>query len=171
MSLKLSQRSPWMVFKLADYIKSIRSLVGHAPIRSVSVACIIENEQGQILLQKRSDTETWGTPGGNLELEEHIIEGLNREIREETGLELKNPTLFGIYSGQEQAFHYPNGDITYYVVVVFHEKLDSPVNLVLNEESLQLSFFSRDQIPDNIQITDQPWIKAWQSFDFKVKIA
>ena len=53
MSLKLSQRSPWMVFKLADYIKSIRSLVGHAPIRSVSVACIIENEQGQILLQKK----------------------------------------------------------------------------------------------------------------------
>ena len=159
-----------MVLKLADYIKSIRALVGHTPIRSVSVACIIENPNGEILLQKRSDTNTWGTPGGNLELAEHILEGLKREIKEETSIQLSDPTLFGIYSGKEQAFIYPNGDVTYYVVLVFYEKLKDNPRLSLNEESFALQFFDRADLPVPIQSTDALWITQWRTFDYKLKI-
>lgn len=153
-----------------NYIKTIRKKVGHAPIRSVAVSCIIENQQGEILLQKRSDTKTYGTPGGNLELEEKIMDGLKREVLEETGIELADPKLFGIYSGKNQAFHYPNKDITYYTVIVFYEKIENPVTLRMDKESVALTFFRRNELPLNIQKTDEPWIEKWQNHISKIVI-
>lgn len=152
---------------MSDYIKNIRKLIGNNPLRSVAAACIIENALGEILLQHRSDTKDFGTPGGSVELDETIIEGLMREVKEETGITLKKPTLFGIYSGKNQAFHYPNGDVTYYVVFVFYEKLSEEIKLSLNDESLSLKFYSRDNLPINLTKTDNEWIKKWQSSDYE----
>ena len=54
---------------MSDYIKWIRSKVGHDNIIiNFSGACIA-NEKGEVLLQKRSDTENiWGLPGGAVEI-------------------------------------------------------------------------------------------------------
>ncbi len=152
-----------------DYIKTIRSIVGHEPIRSVSTGIIIENELGEILLQKRSDNGLYGIPGGSLELDEKIIDGLKEEVFEETGIRVNNPRLIGIYSGNEQAFCYPNGDITFYVSFVFYERIPTP-KLSLNEESLVLEFFPKNAIPINITPTDLKCIRKWVSGNFDLEM-
>ena len=56
------------------------------PKHSVSVAAAIIDDQGRFLAIRRADNGQWEPPGGVLELDESIEEGLVREVAEETGL-------------------------------------------------------------------------------------
>src|ERR1700722_9076764 len=64
---------------------------------SVSVAGVIADEHGRALLIQRRDNHRWEPPGGVLELSEGIHDGLRREVREETGLDVEPITLTGVY--------------------------------------------------------------------------
>jgi 8-oxo-dGTP diphosphatase len=65
---------------------------------SVSVAAAIFDESGEnVLLIKRRDNGRWEPPGGVLELDETIEDGLRREVREETGAEIDVGPLTGVY--------------------------------------------------------------------------
>lgn len=56
------------------------------PRHSVSVAAAIFDDSGEnVLLIKRRDNGHWEPPGGVLELDETIEDGLRREVREEAG--------------------------------------------------------------------------------------
>jgi len=69
-----------------------------SPRHSVSVAAAIFDESGKnVLLIKRRDNGRWEPPGGVLELDETIEEGLRREVREETGAEIEVGPLTGVY--------------------------------------------------------------------------
>lgn len=68
-----------------------------SPRHSVSVAGVVVNDQGQVLVIQRRDNGEWQPPGGVLELNETVEEGLRREIREETGIEISIGPLTGIY--------------------------------------------------------------------------
>lgn len=154
-----------------SYIKELRSLIGHQRIISVACGAIIEYEN-KILLQLRSDTLDYGTPGGIMELNETIIETLIREIKEETNLQI-NPeevNLFGIYSGEKCLMIYPNKDEVEYVVFVFYVKIDSIDLIKKDDESLSLEFFTRDNLPKNIKSSDKLWINKWVNRDFTVII-
>ncbi|KQZ90256.1 NUDIX hydrolase [Phycicoccus sp. Root563] len=68
------------------------------PRHSVSVAAAIFDESGEnVLLIKRRDNGNWEPPGGVLELNETIEDGLRREVREETGAEIEVGPLTGVY--------------------------------------------------------------------------
>jgi 8-oxo-dGTP pyrophosphatase MutT (NUDIX family) len=157
------------VLFMSNYIKDIRAIVGHTPIRSVSTGILVEYDN-QILLQHRSDTNDYGTPGGNVELDEKVIEAARRELLEETGIQVENLTFFGIYSGESQVTIYPNGDITYYVVIVFYTKLSKKPTLIKDEESHGLDFYPKDQLPKPLKPTDVAWIDAWVKGDFDIKV-
>jgi ADP-ribose pyrophosphatase YjhB (NUDIX family) len=68
------------------------------PLHSVSVAgVIIDDAEENVLLIRRRDNGHWEPPGGVLELNETIEDGLRREIREETGLDITIDRLTGVY--------------------------------------------------------------------------
>jgi ADP-ribose pyrophosphatase YjhB (NUDIX family) len=68
------------------------------PRHSVSVAAAIFDDSGEnVLLIKRRDNGHWEPPGGILELDETIEDGLRREVREETGAEIEVGPLSGVY--------------------------------------------------------------------------
>src|SRR5215469_8115836 len=67
------------------------------PKHSVSVAAVITDDQGRALLIQRRDNQRWEPPGGVLELGETIEDGLRREVREETGLDIEPIALTGVY--------------------------------------------------------------------------
>jgi 8-oxo-dGTP diphosphatase len=65
------------------------------PRHSVSVSGVIADDHGRALLIRRRDNHHWEPPGGVLELQESIGDGLRREIREETGLGVEPVALTG----------------------------------------------------------------------------
>jgi 8-oxo-dGTP diphosphatase len=67
------------------------------PRHSVSVAAVITDDHDRALLIQRADNGHWEPPGGVLELGESIEDGLRREVREETGLEIEPIVLTGVY--------------------------------------------------------------------------
>ena len=72
------------------------------PRHSVSVGGAIIDEQGRALLIQRRDNHHWEPPGGVLELAESIEDGLRREVREETGLDIEPGTLSGVYKNMSR---------------------------------------------------------------------
>ena len=69
---------------------------------SVSVAGIITDDRSRTLLIRRRDNHRWEPPGGVLELGETIHDGLRREVREETGLDVEPVTLTGVYKNMNR---------------------------------------------------------------------
>lgn len=67
------------------------------PLHSVSVAGVIVDGEGRALVVRRRDNGRWEPPGGVLELQETVQQGLRREIKEETGLDIEIGNLTGIY--------------------------------------------------------------------------
>ncbi len=64
---------------------------------SVSVAAVVTDDAGRVLVVQRRDDGAWQIPGGVLELDESIAAGVRREVEEETGLRVEPDRLTGVY--------------------------------------------------------------------------
>ena len=135
---------------MSSYIMDLRKIVGHRPLLQVGASVIVEDKEGRILLQLRSDNHCWGYAGGSVELDEDVEEAAKRELFEETGLVAKELTLFGVFSGKDTHYVYPNGDEVSNVDIVYICKDYSGDLLCQEGEVDALKFFPIDQIPDNL---------------------
>ncbi|MFJ8512527.1 NUDIX domain-containing protein [Lysinibacillus xylanilyticus] len=64
----------------------------------VTGGAIIKDENGRILLQRRSDYRDWGLPGGAMQPGESIEETMVREVKEETGISIKEYNFISVYT-------------------------------------------------------------------------
>ena len=81
-----------------EYVKQIRTKIGHDLLMLAGACVILENDRGQILLQQRSSGK-WGLPGGLLEIGETLEETAIREVKEETGLVVTDLKQLHTFSG------------------------------------------------------------------------
>lgn len=135
---------------MTDYIKWLRSFVGHAPILQCGAGVIVENHKGQILLIKRTDNGCWGYAGGAVEPGERVEAAASRELFEETGLISDELELFSVFSGEDNRYTYPNGDQVYNVDIVYicrNYHGDIKVDMA---EASEAGFFDIDNLPENI---------------------
>ena len=56
---------------------------------------IVVDELGRFLVGLRSDTKTWGSPGGKVDIGETPLQAIMREAKEEAGITLQNLELIG----------------------------------------------------------------------------
>ena len=95
--------------------------------------------EGEILLALRRDIEWWNLPGGGLEIGETVEEGVCREVREETGLEVEVDHLVGVYSKPQKQE----------VVLTFRCRVIGGT-LTSTEESRECRYFALDAMPVNV---------------------
>ena len=106
------------------------------PRHSVSVAAAVVNSAGEVLVVRRRDNGRWEPPGGVLELDEDIHQGLRREVREETGLDIEIDRLTGVYKNM----------VLNVVALVFRCRVGGGV-LTVNEEATDFRWLSAGQVP------------------------
>lgn len=128
-----------------NYIKWIRSLVGHEKIILTFAGGCIFNEKGEVLLQKRGDSGKWGFPGGAIELGETPQAAAVREAKEETGLDVETGRLIGVYTDPDVT--YPNGDRVQSIIIVYELKAVGGELFCDQVETLELKYFSGDERP------------------------
>ena len=123
------------------YIMNLRKYVGHEPLIGLGATTLVFNDKKELLLNLRTDTNTWGIPGGSMELYETIEETAIRELKEEAGISADELELVTILSGKEYYFEYPNGDKMCTVIVLFKVLNYTGDIKVADNESKQLRFF------------------------------
>ncbi|WP_077302519.1 HAD-IIA family hydrolase [Virgibacillus pantothenticus] len=124
------------------------------------VAGIIFDSDQRVLLMKRADNGLWGVPSGHVEPGETVEEAIIREIREETGLEVKVNRLIGVYSDPEsQVFSYPNGKVSHFITNCFECEVIGGNIVTENEETLDVRYFNINDLPDDLLRMHPKWIK------------
>lgn len=106
-------------------------------------AIVVENDR--ILLVKRAHLPRvgwWCIPAGFMEWDEHPEETAIREVREETGLDLKLTSFFEVYSGNDDPRS--NAILLLYLAEIVGGKL------VAADDALDVDFFGFDKLPDKI---------------------
>jgi 8-oxo-dGTP diphosphatase len=112
------------------------NLDSQSPRHSVSVSGIVTDDHGRALLIRRRDNHRWEPPGGILELAESIHDGLRREVREETGLDIEPIALSGVYKNMARAI----------VNLVFRCKITGGV-LATNDEATDFRWAAESEVP------------------------
>ncbi len=82
-----------------------------------------------------------------MEIGEKFIETVKREAFEEAGIEIKELTLFGIYSGEDRIITYPNGDICCGTGIIFKTTAYSGEIQNNTEEALEHRFLIKQLYP------------------------
>jgi 8-oxo-dGTP pyrophosphatase MutT (NUDIX family) len=112
-----------------------------------SVAAIIFDDAGRVLLQQRGDNGYWGLPGGSVELGETVAEAVVREVAEETGYTVEIVRLVGVYSDpRHTVVRYADGNAVQYVSSLFECRITGGDPL-LSDETLALDWFAPDDLP------------------------
>ncbi len=130
------------------YIMNLREKVGHSPLIGVGATTLVFNNKNELLLNLRSDTNTWGIPGGSKELNESLEECAIRELKEETNINVNDLELITVLSGKEYYFKYPNEDELDCVIALYKvSNYEGELN-INDKESKELEFFSLDNLPE-----------------------
>lgn len=148
---------------MSEYIMDLRKIVGHRPLLQVGAGVIIVDSENRILLQLRSDNHCWGYAGGSVEIDEVVEDAAKRELYEETGLLAESLELFGIFSGKDLHYVYPNGDEVSNIDIVYVCKNFKGKLQCRAGEVLELKFFSVDEIPQNISKPNRKVLDKWIS--------
>jgi len=111
-----------------------------------AVGALILNEKKKILLGKRAvepGRGLWNIVGGFLEDREYPIEGLKREVKEETGLEVEPYKFFDFavayFDGLKQGWNY-SLNILYFCRIISGKMLPA-------DDVTALKYFSLDKLP------------------------
>ena len=140
--------------------------ISHIPFIQTGAAIIIRNQDGQILLQERTDRNKWGLPGGCQDLGEDLRNTAIREVYEETGIKLKYTELelIDTLSGKSRKNKYPNGDIVYNNSSLYLADVSiNDISLLKGDsETKRLKFFNLNKLPKNLM--DEDLIKAYMDF-------
>jgi 8-oxo-dGTP diphosphatase len=109
---------------------------------TVDAILIVGNDV--LLVQRRNDPfqGKWALPGGFVDEEEKVLDGANRELQEETGVENISLTQFGAYGDPGRD---PRGRV---VSVVYWSLLEKQPAATAADDAVDCKWFDLNQLPD-----------------------
>ena len=111
-------------------------------------ANVILTCQGELLLERRRDSDTWGLVGGGVKKHETPLQAIAREIYEELGLRIPASAFrkLAVYDHPGRIAAYRDGSVWRMVIVVFALDLPQMPEMRISAESRELRFFSREEL-------------------------
>ena len=159
------------VFHLDDYIRSIRKLLGSTEILIPGTRMVIINGENRVLLEERSDFKVWGLPGGSADPGEDIVQTIQREVLEETGLTILNPVPFGFSSSPViERVTFPNGDKIHSFNLLFYTS-EYFGDIKISDESTRIDWFDFEKLPPmlkNMEKTVMAFLKFSKTSEFQI---
>jgi 8-oxo-dGTP pyrophosphatase MutT (NUDIX family) len=131
---------------ISEYLRAVRSKVGHDLLVLPSAAVVIKDDVGRVLFGLHSDKQIWVVPGGLVEPGELPADAAMRETYEETGLEVEVTGLLGVFGGPDLVIHYPNGDVASYVGTIFRGRVIGGRLQPDGGEILEVKYMSRSEV-------------------------
>jgi ADP-ribose pyrophosphatase YjhB (NUDIX family) len=77
----------------------------------VGGSAVVTDDAGRILLHRRADSGNWALPGGRMDIGETFAACVVREVKEETGFDVRINRIVGIYSDPAHVFAYDDGEV------------------------------------------------------------
>jgi 8-oxo-dGTP pyrophosphatase MutT (NUDIX family) len=101
-----------------DYLDDPNAPEPNSVVPSANV--VVVNDDGTILLIRRTDNGNLALPGGGMDLGESMPQAAVREVKEETGLDVEITGLVGIYTNPRHLIEYTSdGEVRQEFSVVF----------------------------------------------------
>jgi ADP-ribose pyrophosphatase YjhB (NUDIX family) len=129
----------------ADYLNDPEAPPANSVVPAVSA--IVPDEDGRILLIRRTDNNYWSIPGGGLEPGESVRQAAAREVLEETGIVCEVTGLVGIYSDPNHVAAYDDGEVRQEFSICFTARMLGG-RIATSPESSEVQFVAAGEISD-----------------------
>lgn len=106
-----------------------------------AASVVVVDQDGRILLQRRTDNGMWALPGGKHEIGESLAGCGIRETREETGIDIEVVGIVGTYTSPGHVFAYDDGEVRQEYSICL---LGRPIGgqLRVSDESFEVAWFT-----------------------------
>jgi len=114
----------------------------HTPLTAGDAAVI--DPDGKILLMQRADDRTWSLPAGGLEVGMTPVEGVVREVFEETGVRCQAVALVGVFDSRLCGYY--SRHHIYIITFLCHPTRNKQTHFQ-GDETLDTGWFAEDALP------------------------
>ncbi|WP_306190635.1 MULTISPECIES: NUDIX domain-containing protein [unclassified Streptomyces] len=129
-----------------DFIRTIRASAGRQLLWLPGVTAIVFDDEGNVLLGRRSDTGRWSVIGGIPDPGEQPAACAVREVHEETAVRCVAERVVLVQALEPVT--YANGDICQFMDITFRCRAVGGEARVNDDESLDVGWFAVDTLPD-----------------------
>ncbi|MYV39259.1 NUDIX domain-containing protein [Streptomyces sp. SID1328] len=129
-----------------EFITSLRATAGTQLLWLPGVTAIVFDDEGRVLLGRRTDTRKWSVVGGIPEPGEQPAACAVREVFEETAVHCVPERVVLVQA--LQPITYGNGDECQYMDITFRCRAVGGEARVNDDESLDVGWFAVDALPE-----------------------
>jgi 8-oxo-dGTP pyrophosphatase MutT (NUDIX family) len=129
-----------------EFIKALRSKVGHDLLHIPTVLVLIRDDTDRLLLVQDGDDGLWTAPGGIVDPFELPANAAVREAWEEAGVQVQLTALVGVFSGELCYTNYSNGDKVAWVSTVFAARIVGGTAAPDGQETTAAQFFTAEEV-------------------------
>jgi 8-oxo-dGTP pyrophosphatase MutT (NUDIX family) len=129
-----------------EFIRTLRVSAGHQLLWLPGVTAVVFDDEGRVLLNRRSDNGRWSLIGGIPDPGEQPAACAVREVQEETAIRCVAERVVLVQA--LAPVRYDNGDVCQYMDTTFRCRAVGGEARVNDDESLEVGWYSLDALPD-----------------------
>jgi ADP-ribose pyrophosphatase YjhB (NUDIX family) len=111
----------------------------------VATTAFVQDDDGRVLLIRRSDSGNWALPGGGQEFGESVADSAVRETCEEAGVDVEVIGLVGIYSNPRHLIAYSDGEVRQQFSICLRARATGGEPRP-SDESTDVRWFAKDEL-------------------------